>query len=45
MKMNIAKLKDKILSRAFWRGIISITIFLLIWEVGARLDILYPGSA
>lgn len=36
--MNITKLKDKIFSRAFLRGMIAITIFLLIWEVGARFE-------
>ena len=39
--MNITKLKDKILSRAFFRGVIAISIFLIIWEVGARFESWY----
>lgn len=36
--MNTTTLKKKIFSRAFLRAIISITIFLLVWEVGARFE-------
>jgi NitT/TauT family transport system permease protein len=39
--MNINKLKDRILSRAFLRGVIAISIFLIIWEVGARFESWY----
>jgi len=36
--MSKTNLKDKIFSRSFLRGIITIVIFLLIWEVGARFE-------
>ncbi|MFT5657828.1 MAG: NitT/TauT family transport system permease protein [Gammaproteobacteria bacterium] len=36
--MSTTKLKDRVLSRAFLRGIVAITIFLLMWEVGSRFE-------